>query len=208
MSSTGVTGENNRLASPERAVLAQSTCHYDLLRTAFPDMDSLEDAQTARSGENLLIDGLDRFNLCVGDIFAVESPQGTKRACTLQVSSPRKPCRRWDRKYGSANGLSLRHFVLTNTCGGWFFRVTHPGTIAKGDRVVLVKRTYPQWSLERLGRKLYGCSGGHVDTWTNWTGRPAELKELSELEALAMREWRAQLIALQAAAETSGESSK
>lgn len=199
--SSGVVGEKNRLRSPERAVLAQSAAHYELLQSAFPEMDKLKDPQAARSGENLLIEGLDRFNLCIGDTFAVRSADGVTRECILQVSSPRKPCKRWDRKYGSANGLSVRHFVLTNTVGGWFFRVVRPGTICKGDTIVLVERAYPQWRLERIGRKLYGSGGGHIDSWTHWTGTFSELQELSGMEPLAMREWKDEILELRAAAE-------
>lgn len=201
-------GEKNRLSSPERAVLAQSTEHYDLLRAAFPKIEGLHQQEAASSGENVLIDGLDRQNLCIGDVFVVQSCDGEWRSCMLQVSSPRKPCRRWDKRYGGANGLSVRHFVLTNTCGGFFFRVLRPGFISLGDRVVLVHRPHPRWRLEKLGKKLYGCAGGHVDTWTNWTGTPAELDELAALEDLAMREWRHPILELHSAAAADADASK
>jgi len=152
------------------------------------------------SGENILFDGLDRFNLCIGDVFAVESPQGIRRKCSLQLSSPRKPCKRWEMKYGSSTGVSVRHYVLTNTCGGWFFRVLRPGFVEEGDRIILVERPNPQWSLERIGRKLYGCAGRHIDTWTSWTGSCEELQELAGLKDLAMREWREPILHLHAAA--------
>jgi len=167
-----------------------------VLREAFPDLEDLHEDGVATSGENILIDGLHRHNLCIGDLFGVQSPTGEWRSCLLQISSPRKPCKRWDTRYGSAGGLSVRHFVLTNTCGGFFFRVLRPGFIVEGDMVTLIHRPIPKWNLNKLGRKLYGAAGGHIDTWTNWTGTLDELNELVGLEDLAMCEWRDVIVEL------------
>eukprot|EP01052_Picozoa_sp_SAG31_P060294 SAG31_NODE_19487_length_600_cov_1.111776_1_plen_79_part_00 len=69
---------------------------------------------SAGSGENLYLEGVEQGALCVGDVIKVGST-------TLQVSSPRRPCSKWNLIHGSrpdgqyndpSGDGNIRHFVL------------------------------------------------------------------------------------------------
>lgn len=61
---------------------------------------------------------------------------------------------------------------------GWYYRVIEEGEVSAGDRMVLVARPYPQWTLQRLLHVLY------VDR-LNYTA----LAEMADLAPLA-ESWR------------------
>lgn len=59
--------------------------------------------------------------------------------------------------HGEVEG-NVRHFALTNTLGGVYFRIKSPGEIAVGDTLSLADRPYPDWPLSRVGSLLYGSA--------------------------------------------------
>lgn len=61
---------------------------------------------------------------------------------------------------------------------GWYYRVLEPGTVAPGDRLELIDRPAPDWSLRRLWHALY------VDRMNL-----AELEGMAALDVLA-EGWR------------------
>lgn len=90
-------------------------------------------------GENVTIDGLDDAAVRIGDVFrwgAVE----------LEVSSARMPCdtlARHLRAPGAVEALSSPHRA------GWYVRVRTPGLVAATDRIEVVARGDPAWTVER-----------------------------------------------------------
>jgi MOSC domain-containing protein YiiM len=74
----------------------------------------------------------------------------------------------------------MRHVALGAGSGrtGWYYRVIEEGEVSAGDRMVLVARPYPQWTLQRLLHVLY------VDR-LNYTA----LAEMADLAPLA-ESWR------------------
>ncbi len=122
--------------------------------------------------ENLTIAGQSEADVCVGDVFRV-GPH-----VRLQVSQPRQPCwkisRRWQHK-------TLTKLVAQTGRTGWYFRVLDEGPIALGDRVELLDRPHPDWTVKRANDVLLGRE---VDRFA-----VAELMAMDELAS----EWKQSL---------------
>ncbi|WP_170347585.1 MOSC domain-containing protein [Ruegeria atlantica] len=94
----------------------------------------------AAFGENISTRGLTEYNLCIGDILTL----GT---ATVQISQGRQPC--W--KLGLHTGNEKMPYLFQKTGRtGWYYRVLEPGSVASGDKVTLVERRHPDWSVKRV----------------------------------------------------------
>jgi hypothetical protein len=90
-------------------------------------------------GEQVVIEGCDQSQLCIGDVFEAEG--STLR---LQVTTPRFPCNYVDRKFQSPFGVKgVRRHTLNEAAAGWFCRVLKKGSVSVSERAVL-------WSSLRL----------------------------------------------------------
>ncbi len=120
------------------ALLAYSAAHYADWREAL----SLPAMGPGGFGENLVLDGADETEVCIGDVW---SAGGVR----LQVSQPRGPCanisRRWNRE-------DLVQRVTANGRTGWYLRVLAPGAIAAGQGIDLVERPHARWTVARVFR--------------------------------------------------------
>lgn len=96
-------------------------------------------------GENLSTHGLTEHEVCVGDLFRA----GT---ALLEVSQARQPCWKVDLRF-AAPGMARR--MQDNGRTGWYYRVIEAGELISGDRLELIERPCPDWSLARLLRVLY-----------------------------------------------------
>lgn len=166
----------------------------------------------AGTGENLFIDGLVASDLCIGDVFRLAgSSDSSGSSLALQVASPRRPCEQWNQVHASPSFLegtallgtppqrvdlasgspydvtegNVRHFALTNTLAGFFFRILDGGELAVGDRLVLVSRPWPEWPLKRVGDLLYGQASVAREGWVAWSGTDAE-RCAQRISALAL----------------------
>ena len=79
-------------------------------------------------------------------------------------------------------------------------RVLENGELKEGDRLELVERKYPKWTLHTIGDKLYGQAGALPKDWAKWGGTLDELVELSNIEEFGMLEWREDVEELRAQA--------
>jgi hypothetical protein len=79
----------------ERAVLVQTVEGYEKLRAGLPHNTALLGPDRPGCGENLFVDGLVQWELCVGDVFAVAGS-----GLQLEVTSPRRPCENWNHVHG------------------------------------------------------------------------------------------------------------
>ena len=96
----------------------------------------------AAFGENITTTGLAEENLCIGDILKL----GT---ATVQISQGRQPC--W--KLGLHTGNEKMPFLFQKTGRtGWYYRVLQTGAVEAGDRISLVERRNPKWSVLRVTR--------------------------------------------------------
>ena len=103
---------------PDMAVLAYSADHYPAWREelAWPDLPA------GGFGENLSVEGATEETACIGDVWRV----GT---ATLQIASPRKPCRKISDFWRRPELLKL---VQGSGRFGWYLRVLEEGALVPG----------------------------------------------------------------------------
>lgn len=147
---------------PEKAVHHYPFEHYATWRAEFgvaapepeasPPLGYLDTKEAGRVlagpgafGENVSTLGLTEATVAVGDIFRL----GT---ALVQVSQGRQPCWKLSRRFGVAD---MARRVQDSGRTGWYYRVLQPGVAAPGDRLALIDRPAPDWSLRRLWRALY-----------------------------------------------------
>ncbi len=120
---------------PDMAVLAYSADHYPAWREelAWPSLP------LGGFGENLSVEGAGEETACIGDVWRV----GTAK---MQVSSPRKPCRKISDFWGRPELLAL---VQRSGRSGWYLRVVEEGALAAGAEIALAERPHPEWTVLR-----------------------------------------------------------
>eukprot|EP01004_Peranema_trichophorum_P005344 NODE_4205_length_1207_cov_37.009225_g3706_i0.p1 GENE.NODE_4205_length_1207_cov_37.009225_g3706_i0~~NODE_4205_length_1207_cov_37.009225_g3706_i0.p1 ORF type:complete len:248 (-),score=28.14 NODE_4205_length_1207_cov_37.009225_g3706_i0:275-1018(-) len=172
-----------------RAVLCQTLENYEALRKKFPELAKFFEGVPATCGENITVDGLPMSEVCVGDIFRVESDENYTSRLQLEVTSPRKPCVRMDQSHFSPLGTDgVKYHTLRTGLAGFFLRVITEGYLREGDLLVLHSRPYPGWTIERISRLLYGESG--LSGKSKWTGTYKELKEAAAIKQMSPLHWR------------------
>ncbi|MDP9018223.1 MAG: MOSC domain-containing protein [Candidatus Eremiobacteraeota bacterium] len=122
----------------ERALLCYARSNYEF----WSERLNITYAQAFASGfgENLTVDGVSEHDICVGDRFEL----GT---AIVEVAQPRSPC--W--KIGAYwNVSTLTKEVYRGGRSGWFLRVKQEGVFAVSDRLLLVDRPYPQFTIQAL----------------------------------------------------------
>lgn len=125
---------------PEKALHQYAVGSYPQLAAAFPAAAAL--LVPGSMGENLSVPGWDEHAVCVGDVFRL----GDAR---IQVSQPRAPCWKIDRRFG-VTGMT-RH-VDDHALNGWYFRVIEAGEVAPGCEFRLLERPSPDATIDRLWR--------------------------------------------------------
>jgi MOSC domain-containing protein YiiM len=124
---------------PDQAVLGYASAHYPRWR------EEGFDAAPGGFGENLLFEGLDDGDVCIGDTFAL----GDAR---LQVSHPRQPCGTLAKRFGRGDVVAR---VWETARGGWYFRVLEAGVVEAGQAVGLLARPNPGWTVARVLRAYW-----------------------------------------------------
>lgn len=150
---------------------------------SFPALNALLDENfsywgTAIYGENFVVSELNEDSVCVGDRFQI----GT---CVVEVSQPRKPCERLSKNTENQN---TQQTIYRSGWSGWYVRVVQAGVICKGDKLHLLSRPHPEFTIRHLNRLL--SAPNHAD----------ELEQALALEVLAAafkRSLNAQLMKLQ-----------
>lgn len=153
---------------PDKAIHHYPRDHY----AAWPD--ELGDHPLLRGegafGENVSTLGLTEEAACIGDRYRL----GT---ALIELSQGRQPCWKLDHRFGH-KGLSAA--VISTGRSGWYYRVIEPGEARAGDRLELVERPRPEWTVARVFALLIG--GGH-------RADPAALRALAA-EPLLAENWR------------------
>lgn len=126
---------------PDKAALLYAQKHYDYWRRVLPQHDWVYGG----FGENLTVSDMNEDNVAIGDIYTI----GTAR---VQVSQPRMPCWKLARRWGQKD-LAAR--VQANGFGGWYIRVLDEGMVEAGQRIELVERPYPEWTISRVFDIIY-----------------------------------------------------
>ncbi len=91
-------------------------------------------------GENWTLAEATEADVCIGDTYAV----GTAR---VQVSGPRYPCTKQERKVGLPGFLKRTKETLRT---GFYLRVLTPGVVQAGDTWLLEARLYPALSVHAI----------------------------------------------------------
>jgi MOSC domain-containing protein YiiM len=89
-------------------------------------------------GENFTVSSLTEDTVCIGDVFRVGN------TVIVQVSEPRGPC------WKLARRLDVKDIVVrVNQTGfsGWYFRVLQEGAVSAGMDLILIERSYPEWTV-------------------------------------------------------------
>ncbi len=131
----------NNHGGPDKAVLMYAASHYDYWRRVLPRLDWVYGG----FGENLTVTEMTEDKVALGDVYAIGSVR-------VEVSQPRHPCwklaRRWQQK-----DLAAR--VQQNGFAGWYVRVLQEGTVEVGQKLVLIERPYPEWTISRVFDIIY-----------------------------------------------------
>lgn len=123
-------------------------------------------------GENLLIDGIDETDVCLGDRYRI----GT---AVVEVAQPRQPCATLGRWFADTK---MADALVRTGRSGWYLRVIAPGVMAPGDGVELVDRTAPRWTIAAVLAASYRRPPDHAEltalmaeprlaaAWHRWLG--------------------------------------
>lgn len=136
-------GDTRHHGGPDKAIHAYSVSH-------FPEWISELPARADRFrpgafGENLVVEGADEADLCLGDRWRIGS-------ALVAVSQGRQPCWKLNIRFDVPD---MARRVQDSGRTGWYFRVIEPGLVAAGDRGTLVTRPNPAWTLARTSHLLY-----------------------------------------------------
>ncbi|MFA6759843.1 MAG: MOSC domain-containing protein [Sulfuricurvum sp.] len=120
------------------------TIHFISTKT-YAKLNELSSAEfsydsTAVYGENIVVDGIDESDICVGDIMQLGG-------ATIEISQPRQPCWKLSANTKVKNMTSL---VFEHGLTGWYARVKSEGEVRVGDELVLLQRRYPDLSIKAL----------------------------------------------------------
>lgn len=129
---------------PDKAVHLYFQDHYTYWRQYMGGHALLD--RPGAFGENVAASGLSEDRICLGDRFRLGS-------ALLEVSHGRQPCWKIDHRFGRKDVTA--HIVRTAKCGV-YFRVLEEGEAEAGKDMVLVARSHPEWSVERIFRLLIG----------------------------------------------------
>lgn len=119
----------------EKAVCVYAAEHYPHWRETL----QLPELPYGAFGENLTLEHLLEANTCIGDSYELGE-------AVVQVSQPRQPCwklaRRWQVK-------DLAAQVERTGYTGFYFRVLRHGYVRPGDKLEMLSRPHPEWSISR-----------------------------------------------------------
>ncbi len=123
---------------PEKALHQYPVGHYPELAQAFPECDAA--LQPGSIGENLSVGEWDETKVCIGDRFRLGE-------ALLEVSQPRTPCWKIDRRYG-VEGMA--RLIEERGLTGWYFRVIESGSVEPGCVFELVERRHSELTIAGL----------------------------------------------------------
>lgn len=126
---------------PEKAVNVYPVEHYPYWAQTL----SLTDLPQGAFGENFTTEGLQENDVCIGDVFEVGE-------ALVQISQPRQPCWKLARRWRIKN-LSL--LVQETGRTGWYFRVLREGHVQTGNKLLLVERPCPQWTVATANQVMH-----------------------------------------------------
>jgi MOSC domain-containing protein YiiM len=125
--------------SPDQAVCCHPISHYAAWNAEY-GLSGEQALGPGSVGENWTLSGVDEQSVCIGDTFQV----GTAR---VQVSGPRYPCTKQDRKLG-IEGFQQRTLATRRT--GFYLRVIIPGVVMVSNTLTLIRRPHPSLTIAAI----------------------------------------------------------
>ena len=153
---------------PDKAIHHYPYDHYSYWRTALGAFPVLQ--QAGAFGENISTSGLTEDIACIGDRYRLGS-------AIVEIAQGRQPC--WKQAHRLMSKTVVATMVRSRRCG-WYYRVIEEGVVAAGDKLALIERPHPDWTVERVTGLLI-AGDGKAD--------PAAVQALSSLDVLA-ENWR------------------
>ena len=129
---------------PGQAVCVHPITHYDFWNAAY-DLSGERELGPGSVGENWTISGGDEETIFCGDVYRVG-------AATVQVSGPRGPCWKQERKLG-LDGFLKRTIDTMRT--GFYLRVLQPGMVNSGNNWELENRFNDPVSVSLVNQAAY-----------------------------------------------------
>jgi len=168
VSKTGLAGDGQadreNHGGPEKAIFVYPVDHYVDWQKEIPSSE----IGPGGMGENFLLGNASEELVAIGDVFEIGD-------AVIQVSQPRQPCWKPARRFKTKD-LAL---LIQNTGRtGWYFRVLKEGFIEEGQKLTLVERPYPKWTVAKCNKIMHGK-----------TSNLEELRELAQCDLLALG-WR------------------
>ena len=118
-----------------------SADYYSYWKGLYPDLKW----DWGMFGENLTIEGLDEFEIRVGDIYKIGG-------ALVQVSQPREPCYKLGIRFGTQN--ILKEFINHNH-PGTYVKILEEGTVNKGDTLVLTERSSNSLTVQQFYELMF-----------------------------------------------------
>jgi MOSC domain-containing protein YiiM len=129
---------------PGQAVCVHPIIHYDFWNAAY-DLKDERRLGPGSVGENWTISGGDEETVFCGDVYKV----GT---AIVQVSGPRGPCWKQERKLGLAGFLKR---TIDSMRTGFYLQVLKPGMVKTGDNWELEDRSNEAISVNLVNQAAY-----------------------------------------------------
>ncbi|MCK3781011.1 MOSC domain-containing protein [Ensifer sesbaniae] len=147
LGATGFSGDHQgdlkRHGGVDKAVHHYPRDHYRVWMDEIGSMPLLQ--QPGAFGENLSTLGLTESDVAVGDRFRLGG-------ALLEVSQGRQPCWKLNRRFDLPD---MARRLQQSGRTGWYYRVIESGPVSAGDRMHLVERRHPEWTIARLWHFLY-----------------------------------------------------
>ncbi|KAJ5092744.1 vanillate O-demethylase oxidoreductase [Penicillium angulare] len=135
----------------DKAIHQYCTDNYSFWGDVFSDPEICARFVPGGFGENLVADGLNEKNVCIGDLVRIGPPgsllTGGENGCLLEVSLPRQPCFKLNQRFGIKNFAPRTHQEAKT---GWYYRVKEEGWIEETMEIRIVQRKHPRWPISRL----------------------------------------------------------
>ncbi|MBA3471195.1 MAG: MOSC domain-containing protein [Herpetosiphonaceae bacterium] len=128
--------------APGQAVCCHPLEHYDYWNRVYSLTTPDRVLRAGSVGENWTLSNLAESAVCVGDIVRVGS-------AIVQVSGPRYPCAKQERKLGLPGFLKATVDTLRT---GFYLRVLKVGVVQAGDQWMLEERMHPDLTIEAINR--------------------------------------------------------
>jgi MOSC domain-containing protein YiiM/ferredoxin-NADP reductase len=129
---------------PDKALMCYPSRHYKLWRAELPENAHL--FALGGFGENIVGEKVGEGDVCIGDVLRLG------KEVLIQVSEPRQPCYMLNHRF-ELKDMSLRSQDLNRT--GWYCRVLKEGWIEANDKIFLVERRFPRWTIANVQNYLY-----------------------------------------------------